>query len=212
MEERLVPLGWEPQERKGAKYNKRLTLKEIAAAIRADVKAAKKAGELPADVKVSVRMEHGTAIDVQWKGAGVYALVRVGEWNHRFGNCGQRFGFALNEKGQRIQKVLEGIHGAYNRDASDPMVDYFDVRFYGRVQVDWREQDRPELWQVEEAAQGPVLEAALVFRQDGLPLDEAIDQALLLDGGAVLGLGDLALERGGEIERVALVIREKVAA
>jgi hypothetical protein len=51
----FVPAYCDPaNERRGAKYSERLSTKEIAARVRAEVKHAQKAGLLPVGVKVSV--------------------------------------------------------------------------------------------------------------------------------------------------------------
>jgi hypothetical protein len=39
-----------------------------------------------------------------------------------------------------ILAALKEIHGAYNFDGSDSMVDYYHVNYYGQVEVDWRER------------------------------------------------------------------------
>ena len=106
-------------------------LKEIAADIRADVKAAKKAGQLPADVKVSVRTDlyaGGGAIRVTlsgWTTDRIYALASDGYPE-------------LTSEAHNVARTVEAIREAYNRNASDPMVDYYDVTYYGGTDWDWR--------------------------------------------------------------------------
>jgi hypothetical protein len=107
---------WTPGFRKGS---------EIAADIRRDLKAAQKAGDIPADVKVSVRTRTyagGRAIDVTltgWDRERIYTT----DW-------------FMTPEAQAVRQTVETIRESYNRDASDSMVDYFDVDYYGST--DWR--------------------------------------------------------------------------
>jgi len=41
----------------------------------------------------------------------------------------------LTTAARYVKRTVEAIRSAYNRDASDPMVDYFDVTYYGGT--DW---------------------------------------------------------------------------
>ncbi len=169
------------QRHYGERYNSNLRLTEIAQAMRADIKGYKLKGELPRDLKVSVRCEHGTAIRMDWKADSVLTLVKVtgGNWH----GDDDRFIFALNERGIRIHEILETIHGAYNYDGSDVMTDYFDVRYYGRAEFDSMLLDRPETRHVEGGVNNPVIETALVLFKDnnGYNLQQALEAALLLE-------------------------------
>jgi hypothetical protein len=146
----------------GAKYAETggQTTAQIAAMIRADIKAAVNVGTLPGKpVKYSVRTDNfsgGSSID-----------VRVKDWPEAWQECtgiipGSEDGYTardcrnmwcaghyemrdnpnvehhkvLTVEGQRVQKVLEVIHRAYNHDGSEILTDYFDVRFYGQVNID----------------------------------------------------------------------------
>jgi hypothetical protein len=105
----------------------------IAKAIRADIKAAVKAGDIPC-VKYSVRTRKfagGSAIDVEVIGLPNARIER----EHPYGGTV----FAYSDETNIVVKKLEAIVAAYNHDGSDSMTDYFDVRFYGHVSVDWRE-------------------------------------------------------------------------
>jgi hypothetical protein len=106
-------------------------LKDIAADIRADVKATKQAGGLPKDLKVSVRTDlfsGGGAIRVTlsgWDKQRVYEERADGYLN-------------LTEEARQAQEQVEAIRLAYNKDESDPTVDYFNVTYYGSTDWDWR--------------------------------------------------------------------------
>lgn len=120
------------EARVGSKWSSEYRpLKDIAADIRADVKAAKQAGDLPKELKVSVRTD-------LFAGGGAIRVVLSG-WN-----AGQVY--QKNPKGHldmtheatRIRDRIESFRGAYNRDACDPMVDYFDVTYYGDTEWDYK--------------------------------------------------------------------------
>jgi hypothetical protein len=110
-------------------------LKDIAADIRANIKAAKKAGDLPADLKVSVRTDlyaGGGAIRVTLSG-WTTEQVWTTETDAVYG-----WGYTLTHDAARVQGHVEQIRRSYNRDASDSMVDYFDVTYYGSTEWDWK--------------------------------------------------------------------------
>lgn len=123
----------------GTKYQatKNLGAVEIAKLIRADIKAATKAGELPAGLKLSIRSDYNSInvrivalpfnpISASW--AALTPAEQQEYWN------AQR---KLTDEAKRIQAVLTAIHGAYNYDGSDIQSDYFNVRYYGSVSFDW---------------------------------------------------------------------------
>lgn len=96
-------------------------LRDIAADIRRDIKAAQKSGHIPANVKVAVRCRDGIAIDVRlsgWSSEAVFFSNHEG-WLRE------------TDEARIVSTRIEAIRQSYNRDASDPMVDYFDVTFYG---------------------------------------------------------------------------------
>jgi hypothetical protein len=134
---------------------------EIAKLVRADVKAAKAAGELPADLNVSVRYESAsmmTAIRVAvldapelWEPCPGYRLnpgSDVGTGCPSPG-CPETYTHdRLTAEGLRITGILEAILNSYNYDGSDIMTDYFDVRFYSTVtiedawSIEWRAREK----------------------------------------------------------------------
>jgi hypothetical protein len=145
----------------GEKYEevKNLSTTEIAARIRADIKLARKVeaklgapagaevavvdglgalAAMPKTIKVSVTRDYfsgGSSIDVR-----IYNLPEKG-WGYvrETDNWGQPR-WVPNAELRGIIKALETIHGWYNFDGSDAMVDYFNVNYYGGVDVDWRER------------------------------------------------------------------------
>ena len=124
----------------GAKYNKELNTTQIAKAFREDVKAAKKSGELPKNLKLSVTTDYysmGSSISVKVKewGGDIYTTAfLLAEKNdpHRYFE-GERW----TGQAKALLKQLKGMLDAYNHDGSDMMTDYYDVKFSGSVDFDW---------------------------------------------------------------------------
>ena len=138
----------------GTKYEatKGLSRVEIAKLIRADIKAAVKAGTLPA-AKYSVTCQSyagGGSInikvaDVTKEGFVLHNEARL-RWdleNPHAGlyNCPANVRDLYSPEAVELKKTLEGIMAAYNYDGSDIQSDYFNVRFYGGAEFDWRWAD-----------------------------------------------------------------------
>jgi hypothetical protein len=131
-------------EQRGSKYDATRDLRnpEIAKRIRADIKALGLNG-----VKVSVTTKSysgGGSIDVKITALPHDFKVmseKAASWRKQFGdNRDGPFHWAdgrSTELSELLAK-LTAIHGSYNRDNSDTMVDYFDVRYYGSVDLDWQ--------------------------------------------------------------------------
>jgi hypothetical protein len=135
----------------GTKYEatKDLSRVEIAKLIRADIKAAVKAGLIP-KAKYSVTCSRGTGIDVsivdverrgfvlhnperlRWEAENPHASM----WSAP-GNVRDRF----SPEAEAVLAALKEIWGAYNYDGSDIQSDYFNVRYYGGVQFGWQWAD-----------------------------------------------------------------------
>ena len=135
----------------GNKYEqvKGYGLTAIAKLIRADIKQAKQDGLLPAHWKYSVRTE-------KFAGGGsieVTATNCVDAWvPEDFTKCAINSGCHeptkyhyyqkcdgaehLTEEAEAALKVLKQIHGAYNFDGSESMVDYFHVNYYGHAEIE----------------------------------------------------------------------------
>ena len=133
----------------GVKYNDKLSNKEIAAAIRQDIKNAIAKGKLPKGLKVSVRYDRfagGSSIDATitaWPDGFMWLnpdwVVANREHEDRYQDNVPRY----TAQAKAIIDKLTEMHGAYNHDGSDSMVDHFDVKYYGHVNVDW-ELENPE--------------------------------------------------------------------
>lgn len=145
---RFVPAYCDPDnDRRGSKYEntRNLSTKDIAARIRGDIKEALARGVLPAGLKVSVRYRSfsgGSAIDLRVtafpEGFTLHNPAYL-RHEHETRNQGwQPFpGDRDSTEWAAVRAALKSIHGAYNRDNSDSMTDYFDVRYYGDVDVYW---------------------------------------------------------------------------
>lgn len=120
----------------GSKYSKGVDVAEIAKSVRADIKAAIKAGELPA-IKVGVtvsRYAGGRSLRLNVTACPVDimnpARVLADAANpHAYPTIRETY----NEAGREILANLESILDAYNFDGSDRMTDYYHVNFYGHV-------------------------------------------------------------------------------
>ena len=100
--------------------------KEIAQAIRADIKEAKKAGQIPASVKVSVRSNYHA----------IYVTLSGWTQEQIWVNTETINGFACkkwSDEADKVQAVVEEIRNAYNKECVNGMIDYFDVRYYGQT-------------------------------------------------------------------------------
>lgn len=132
----------------GEKYDripKHAPTKDIAAAIREEIKLARKIakqtadggdiklfdpiGDAPAEIKYSVRVPHYGSITIEIKNIP-HAWGWVAE--DRNGYMGEFPTEALRTLGRELKSVMN----AYNHDGSDLMTDYFDVRFYGSVRAE----------------------------------------------------------------------------
>jgi len=130
----------------GHRYDRNATTTELAARVRADIKAALKDGTLPMGLKVSVRTSYfagGSSIDVKVRavpdGFRIMNPARLA-WaaKHPYDLPPLSVGGHYSEEAQKTLDVLKGLLDAYNRDGSDVQSDYWDVRFYGDVSFDWR--------------------------------------------------------------------------
>jgi hypothetical protein len=118
----------------GAKYRANMTGPEIAKAIRADIKAAQKAGDLPA-MTVSVRSRlstHAMAIDVEikaWSGQ-VWSTARA---RYDVMRTGGPIPSRLSHSASLLLDAVKSYADAYNYDRSDLATDYHNVNFFGSV-------------------------------------------------------------------------------
>lgn len=131
---------------KGSRYEetRNLDVKDIAKMLRKDIKAAVKAGKFPKGMKTSVRISRysgGCSIDVTVKALPESFPLLNPEWV-RFmrdnPNKPMPYGLAIfTDEAGALKESLESMMNTYNRDNSDTMTDYFDVRFYGHADFDW---------------------------------------------------------------------------
>lgn len=134
---------------------------DIAKDIRADIKAARQAGEinLPEGAKISVRCSKysgGQSIDVNVTG-WVGHRIEVEDAENFWPGFTRR---ELTPEADEVQGRLERIVRAYNWDGSDSQSDYFDVCFYGHVSFDgasWLTRWTPPA----EAVEAPATEEAV---------------------------------------------------
>ncbi len=123
---------------------------EYSAQIRKDIKDAVKAGTLPkANYRVTCKnFSGGCSVDVE-----VQDLP--GAWVERYSEtAAPTFGFVregqkvLSVEASRVRSEVSKIHGAYNYDGSDAMTDYYDVNYYGIVEIEsewsaeWRAREK----------------------------------------------------------------------
>lgn len=107
---------------KGPKYIGRRPLKEVSTDIRRDLKDAVASGDLPSGLKFSVKSDN----------RGTSAIrVRVSGTPRTRDESGR-----LTGEAKAVYDKVDSIVNAYNRDNSDMMTDYFDVDYYGTVQLD----------------------------------------------------------------------------
>lgn len=127
-----------------------VTASELAKLMRADIKAAIAKGVLPGTTKnYTVRVHNysgGRSINIR-------AVDLSGMWTPckgvthdgfvcRHYNCEHdtnEVDMVLTAEGRRIESVLKDIHSSYNYDASEVMVDHFNVNFYGSagIETEW---------------------------------------------------------------------------
>lgn len=124
----------------GSKYDANLSVKEIAAIVRGEIKAAVKAGTLPKG-KYSVRKEHHNSIRVEIAPEGeVFDARYLADEDYIRGPMIMD-GDKMIRPSRYVPvvaaavKTVEAMLWAYNYDGSDIQSDYFNVNFYSNVTV-----------------------------------------------------------------------------
>ena len=116
-----------------------VTASELAKLMRVDIKKAIAEGILPGTARnYSVRVHNYSG------GRSIYIEAQDldGMWEDCKGGCNHwdceqgRTALVLTKAGQKVQEIIEDIRSSYNYDASDAMVDYFNVNFYGSASVE----------------------------------------------------------------------------
>jgi hypothetical protein len=142
----------------------RVSTTEIAARIRADLKIRRNLGkrtakaaedqfslalkdviaDAPASIKFSIRSAYfsgGSSIDVTIKGVPTeWGWVKDPEYDPM--DCYHSRKWIESDALKALKAEVSRVHQSYNHDGSDIQTDYFDVLFYGHVEVDWREAPR----------------------------------------------------------------------
>lgn len=107
---------------------KDLDIAEIAKMIRQEFSALKKSGDVASHFKLSVRISRysmGRSIDSTLTWDPAQAI----DFTH---------GDFASEEVLRVQRSVEALIDSFNYDNSQSEVDYFDVRFYGHVRIDFQ--------------------------------------------------------------------------
>lgn len=124
----------------GTQYDRSRTVKDDAASIRNQVKAAQRDGRIPAGWKVTVRtrkVTHSQAIDVHAASPkAIYAADPMSrDWvkHSETGEYVMAWADKYTLEAASVRQVLQALWNAHNHDGSDAQVDYFDVKFYGEV-------------------------------------------------------------------------------
>lgn len=125
----------------GSNYQatRHLDLAQVAKLIRADIKEARAdpGSPVPPDAKIRVRIERysmGQSIDVTLD-------AMPDTWTYVAPGTGPDYGNVYPTNGgysgqcQAAIDAVRGIVESYNRDNSEPMTDYSDVKFFGWVDV-----------------------------------------------------------------------------
>lgn len=132
----------------GNKYDatKGLSTTEIAKLVRKDIKALIASGELPKGIKTSVRTAYfagGSSLDVEVTELPAGTPV----WNPEYlvaESRDEHYCRGIKHHSVKLASILaalEKVVASYNYDGSDTMTDYFHVRFYGHVTVNWHLTD-----------------------------------------------------------------------
>lgn len=133
----------------GARYEetRSMSTTDVAKSFRADVKAAIKAGDLPKGLKLSIRTKYysggsSISVDIVAFPGRVLNAERI-KWDAEnphgtYYNCPESVRELHNGAVCATLAKLEAMLDAYNFDGSDSQVDYFHVRFYAHVGVDYR--------------------------------------------------------------------------
>lgn len=177
---------------------------EIAKAIRRDVRRAVDEGLLPSRWTYSVRSDTysgGQAIDLEvrdcadaWQpcdgGADCHNDWCSARNDPKYAHAASDH-VVLTDEARAARITLDRIHGAYNHDGSEHMVDYFDVRYYGHVEFESESSARFRVSEKERlASRKAERDAARVvgrvanFKRDGSRVVHALVEVATSDGGA----------------------------
>ena len=139
----------------------RVSTVDIAAHIRADLKLRRNLGkktakaaddqfslalrdviaDAPASIKFSIRSQYfsgGSSIDITIKGVPTEWGWVEDPFYNEFDPYHSRK-WVESDALKALKREVERVQQSYNHNGSDSLVDYYDVRFYGHTEVDWRE-------------------------------------------------------------------------
>ena len=131
---------------RGINYNPTVTVKEVAATVRKEIRKAVKAGALGSATAASVRYESGTLSSsilialtvpkVRVDAATPTAIEAIDSYGDPVWMIETERGRDRVEPGAReAMTKAQRFHESFNRSGSNTQIDYFDERFYGRVTV-----------------------------------------------------------------------------
>jgi hypothetical protein len=120
----------------GAKYDSKLTRKEISALIKAEIK------DTYPQMNISVTSSSfsgGWSIDVTIKDFGFNPFTQ--EWldvDKRFNDTTRSWQYIkqYTPRAEKIREDCDRILNQYNYDDSNPMIDYFSVNYYAHLRID----------------------------------------------------------------------------
>lgn len=147
------------EPRYGAKHQGYLPAAEIARRVRADIKQAVADGALPSDLEYRVRSE-------TYSGGQSVRVVAIGLSDERqYTHVADHHELPSRQytaEARVLRGTLERLVQAYNRDASDPMTDYYDVMYHGFAEIEdeWGRRSRER-----EAARQKAMREARKARQ-----------------------------------------------
>lgn len=125
----------------GSKYKSGADVADVAKFVRKDIKAARKAGELP-DGKYSVRISRysmGCSLTVNVSGLGFETAnmdcFRAEALSPDLRHYGVVVLPIYSEKANDLRDKLKAIVNAYNYNKSDSMTDYFDYAFSETISI-----------------------------------------------------------------------------
>lgn len=113
----------------GSKYESGRDVADIAKAVRSDIKKAVADGSLPGTpIKFSVKIDRFSM--------GVSLDVVVRNFSEPVSIESEYGGYTTTPAAKALEVRLTSIVDSYKRDASDSMVDHWDVNFYSNVSFD----------------------------------------------------------------------------
>jgi len=130
-------------DRRGVAYDssRDLSLAELAARMREDIRTAIAAGLLPAGIGISVRMRQGKAIDFIVRALPVGFKIYDPDYlrwesTHQCEDWVPYLGDRFSAEWLEVKEVLEAVRAAYNRCFTDSSLNFFAMRFFGEITLE----------------------------------------------------------------------------